>query len=59
MWCGLFKMASVMLCLSKVFHPQTDGQSEEFNKVIAMYLYCDEELIGFLGWSIAIILRST
>jgi hypothetical protein len=38
MWCDLFKMTGVKLRLSTAFHPQTDGQSEVVNKVIAMYL---------------------
>ncbi|WVZ84101.1 LOW QUALITY PROTEIN: hypothetical protein U9M48_031164 [Paspalum notatum var. saurae] len=39
-WRDLFKMAGVKLRMSIVFHPQTDGQSEVVNKVIAMYLRC-------------------
>jgi hypothetical protein len=37
-WRDLFKLAGVKLRLSMAFHPQTDGQSEVVNKVIAMYL---------------------
>ena len=37
-WRDLFKMAGVTLRMSTAFHPQTDGQSEVVNKVIAMYL---------------------
>ena len=40
MWRDLFKMAGVQLRLSTAFHPQTDGQSEIVNKVLAMYLRC-------------------
>ena len=39
-WRDLFKMAGVALRMSMAFHPQTDGQSEVVNKVIAMYLRC-------------------
>jgi hypothetical protein len=39
-WRDLFKMAGVTLRMSTAFHPQTDGQSEVVNKVIAMYLHC-------------------
>jgi transposase InsO family protein len=40
MWQDLFKMAGVQLRLSTTFHPQTDGQSEVVNKVIAICLRC-------------------
>ena len=39
-WRVLFKMAGVTLHMSTAFHPQTNGQSEVVNKVIAMYLHC-------------------
>jgi hypothetical protein len=39
-WRDLFKMAGVQLRMSTAFHPQTDGQSEIVNKIIAMYLRC-------------------
>jgi hypothetical protein len=39
-WRDLFGLASVKLRMSTAFHPQTDGQSEVVNKVIAMYLHC-------------------
>jgi hypothetical protein len=39
-WHDLFRMAGITLRISTTFHPQTDGQSEVVNKVIAMYLRC-------------------
>jgi hypothetical protein len=39
-WEELFQLADVKLLLSSVFHPQTDGQSEVTNRIIAMYLRC-------------------
>jgi hypothetical protein len=39
-WRDLFKLAGVTLRMSTAFHPQTNGQSEVVNKIIAMYLRC-------------------
>jgi hypothetical protein len=39
-WRNLFQLVGVKLRMSTAFHPQTDGQSEVVNKVIAMYLRC-------------------
>jgi hypothetical protein len=39
-WEELFWLAGVKLLLSFAFHPQTDGQSEVTNHIIAMYLGC-------------------
>jgi transposase InsO family protein len=40
LWRDLFKLSGIQLRFSTAFHPQTDGQSEVVNKVIAMYLRC-------------------
>ena len=39
-WQELFKLAEVKLRFTSAFHPQSDGQSEATNKIIAMYLRC-------------------
>ena len=39
-WKELFKLCNVQLNMSSAFYPQSDGQSEVANKVIAMYLRC-------------------
>jgi len=55
-WRDLFKMAGVSLRMSTAFHPQTDGQSEVVNKVIAMYLRCvtgdrPRAWVDWLSWA--------
>jgi hypothetical protein len=51
-WRYLFKNASVKLYMSTAFHPQTNGQSEAVNKIIAMYLRCitDDRPRASLDW---------
>jgi hypothetical protein len=39
-WRELFRLAGVQLHFTSAFHPQSDGQSEATNKIIAMYLRC-------------------
>jgi hypothetical protein len=39
-WSELFHLIGVKLLLRSAFHTQTDGQSEEVNRVIVMYLCC-------------------
>ena len=39
-WKELFALAGVRLNFTSAFHPQSDGQSEATNKIIAMYLRC-------------------
>jgi len=56
MWRDLFKMAGVQLRFSTAFHPQTDGQSEIVNKVLAMYLRCatgdrPRAWVDWLAWA--------
>ena len=55
-WRDLFQMAGVKLRMSTAFHPQTDGQSEVVNKVIAMYLRCvtgdrPRAWVDWLSWA--------
>jgi hypothetical protein len=55
-WRDLFRMAGVTLRMSTAFHPQTDGQSEVVNKVIAMYLRCvtgdrPRAWVDWLSWA--------
>ncbi|SPT16744.1 unnamed protein product [Triticum aestivum] len=55
-WRDLFRMGGVQLRLSTAFHPQTDGQSEVVNKVIAMYLRCitgdrPRAWVDWLAWA--------
>lgn len=46
-WKELFALAGVHLRFTSAFHPQSDGQSEASNKIIAMYLRC---LTGDRPW---------
>jgi hypothetical protein len=55
-WRDLFRMVGVTLRMSTAFHPQTDGQSEVVNKVIAMYLRCvtgdrPRAWVDWLSWA--------
>jgi hypothetical protein len=55
-WRDLFILAGVKLRMSAAFHPQTDGQSEVVNKVIAMYLRCvtgdrPRSWVDWLSWA--------
>ncbi|WVZ97266.1 hypothetical protein U9M48_042815 [Paspalum notatum var. saurae] len=45
-------MAGITLRMSTAFHPQTDGQTEVVNKVIAMYLRCviGDQPRAWLDW---------
>jgi hypothetical protein len=56
LWRDLFKCAGVKQRLSTAFHPQTDGQSEVVNKIIAMYLRCatgdrSRSWVDWLSWA--------
>jgi hypothetical protein len=40
LWSEVFALVAVKLNLSSAFHPQSDGQLEAANRIIAMYLCC-------------------
>uniref|UniRef100_A0A0A9CM28 Integrase catalytic domain-containing protein n=1 Tax=Arundo donax TaxID=35708 RepID=A0A0A9CM28_ARUDO len=55
-WKELFRLSGIQLKFSSAFHPQTDGQSEAANKVIAMYLRCltgdrPRQWLRWLAWA--------
>jgi hypothetical protein len=55
-WRELFDMAGFKLQFSSAFHPQSDGQSEVTNKIIAMYLKCltgdrSRDWLRWLPWA--------
>jgi hypothetical protein len=55
-WRDLFGLAGLKLHMSTAFQPQTDGQSEVMNKVIAMYLSCvtgdrPRSWVDWLSWA--------
>jgi len=39
-WQELFRASGSKLHMNSAFHPQSDGQTEVVNKIIAMYLRC-------------------
>jgi len=54
-WKELFSLAGVKLQFTSAFHPQSDGQSEATNKIIAMYLrcltgVCPRQWVRWLPW---------
>jgi hypothetical protein len=55
-WRDLFRCTGVKLRMSTAFHPQTVGQSEVVNKIIAMYLRCvtcdrSRAWVDWLSWA--------
>jgi transposase InsO family protein len=40
LWQELFRLAGVQLCMSSVYHPQTDGQSERVNQCLENFPCC-------------------
>lgn len=39
-WQQLFQLTGTHLCMSSVYHPQSDGQTERVNQCIETYLHC-------------------
>jgi len=39
-WKQLFKLSGTSLAMSSAYHPQSDDQSEAFNRCLEMYLQC-------------------
>ena len=55
-WKELFRLCGVKLRMSSAYHPQSDGQSEEANKIIVMYLRCltgdkPKDWVRWLPWA--------
>jgi len=55
-WKELFNLTGVRLQFTSAFHPQSDGQSEATNKIIAMYLRCltgdrPRQWVRWLPWA--------
>ncbi|WVZ84215.1 LOW QUALITY PROTEIN: hypothetical protein U9M48_031269 [Paspalum notatum var. saurae] len=55
-WRELFCLSGVQLNMSSAYHPQSDGQSEATNKIIAMYLRCltgdrPRQWLQWLAWA--------
>lgn len=55
-WKALFAASGTRLHMSTAFHPQSDGQAEAVNRVIAMYLRCltgdrPRQWLQWLSWA--------
>jgi transposase InsO family protein len=55
-WKDIFRLSGVRLHMSSAFHPQSDGQTDVVNKVIAMYLRCmtgdrPRQWLDWLPWA--------
>jgi hypothetical protein len=50
-WKALCKRLDTQVRLSTPYHPQTDGQTEQFNAVMEQYLWC---FVNYLqdGWNL-------
>jgi len=55
-WQQLFKQQGTSLSMSSAYHPQTDGQTENLNKTVEMYLRCfcyqnPKQWVKLLPWA--------
>lgn len=55
-WRELMRLTGTKLHMTSAFHPQSDGQMEATNKVIAMYLRCltgdrPHQWLRWLSWA--------
>ena len=46
-WQQLFKSQGIILSMSSSYHSQSDGQTENLNKTLEIYLYLNIQKIGF------------
>ena len=55
-WQNLFKAQGTTLAMTSSYHPQSDGQTENLNKTLEMYLRCfifynPKKWVSMLPWA--------